>query len=145
MKKTDSENLHSPSAQVSQQKQGALDETRELFEQMVGEAKRHSEIEKEHARTHSPVARFLLMLTLVACLLAVATGVYGVYNFPDAPIRQSGNGYVGKGGKPHTQEDFEAFLLWKTVMFSMFPAVFVLGFAFVVIDANQRRKRTPVV
>jgi len=83
----------------------------------------------------------LLALTIVACLLAAATGLYGAYNFPDAPIRRTESGYVGKGGKIHTQEEFEAFTRWRQVMFIVFPSAFVLGFAFGITDAMQRRKQ----
>jgi hypothetical protein len=86
------------------------------------------------------VARLLLVLTIAAGLLAVATMFYGVYNFPDAPIRQTTGGYEGKGGRARTQEDFEAFIAWEKAMIVVFPAVFGLGFASVCIDAMQRRK-----
>jgi hypothetical protein len=74
------------------------------------------------------------------CLLAAATGLYGVYSFLDAPIKKTENGYRGKGGKIHTQEEFEAFILWKQVMFIVFPSVFVLAFAYGITESMQRRK-----
>jgi hypothetical protein len=120
---------------------GALDEARELFRRGVEEAKRQSEAERQAARKRGPLARVLLVLTLAACLLAVGAGVYGAYNFPDAPIRQAGEGYVGKYGKPHTREEFEAFGRWRTLMFVAFPSAFVLAFAFALADGAGRRGR----
>lgn len=113
-----------------------------MFERMKDTVIRQSEREQEDARLRGPVVRLLLALTIAACLLAAATMLYGVYNFPDAPIRHADGGYVGKGGKPHTQDDFEAFILWKKAMFIVIPTVFVFGFAFVITDSIQRRKRT---
>ena len=88
----------------------------------------------------SALTRLLLVLTIVMCLLAGATGLYGVYKLPDAPLRKTESGYAGKGGKPHTQEEFEAFILWQQVMFIVFPSAFVLGFAYWMMEARQRRQ-----
>jgi hypothetical protein len=107
---------------------------------MVGEVTHQSEVERQAARSRGPVARLLLALTITAGLLAAATMFYGVYNFPDAPIRQTASGYEGKGGRPRTQEDFEAFIRWEKTMMVVFPAVFGFGLAFACIDAMQHRK-----
>jgi hypothetical protein len=142
MNTPDHRSSSSSSDQAPQHRPGALDEAQTLFKRMAGEATRQSALEREEARLRGPVARFLLVLTIAACLLAVATGLYGVYNFPDAPIRQGKGVYIGKGGKPHTQEEFEAFILWQQAMFIIFPSAFVLGFGFGIADAMQRRKRS---
>jgi hypothetical protein len=95
----------------------------------MDEANRQAESERKEAGERGPFARLLLTLTIAACLLAAVTGIYGAYNFPDAPFKQTGAGYAGKTGKPHTREEFEAFILWQRAMFIVFPAAFVLGFA----------------
>ena len=141
MKKTDHHSPHSQTGQAPQEKQGAFNEARQLFKRMKGEAERRSELEREEARSRGPLAKILLVLTIVACLLAGATMLYGVYNFPDAPIRQTEGGYAGKRGKPHTKEDYEAFLRWKKTLFIVFPSALLLGLAFGITDARQRRKR----
>jgi hypothetical protein len=87
------------------------------------------------------VTRALLALTLLAVTAAGATAVYGVYHFPDAPIRPSAGGYVGKTGAPHTRGDYERFLRWSLAMWTAFPAAFVLGATFVYSDARDRRRR----
>jgi len=137
MKKRDRQSQYSPTTQAPHPSRGALDETRTLFERMKGEVVRRSEQGREEARSRGPFGRFLLVLTIVACLLAAATMLYGVYNFPDAPIRQTGGGYFGKGGKPHTRDDFEAYVLWGNAMFIIVPTVFVLGFAFAITDSKR--------
>ena len=86
------------------------------------------------------MTRILLALTLVSSLIAAATMFYGIYYFPDAPIRQVAGGYVGKGGSARTQQDFDAFLVWKKVMLFVFPSVFVFGLAFGITDSRQRRR-----
>ena len=86
------------------------------------------------------MTRILLGLTITASLIAAATMFYGIYYFPDAPIRQTAGGYVGKGGTARTQEDFEAFLRWEKAMLVVFPSVFVFGFAFGITDAMRKRK-----
>jgi hypothetical protein len=140
MRKTERQNPDSPSGQPSQQNQGVLNGAEALFERMAGETTRRSEFGHNQSQTRSALARLLLALTIVMCLLAAATGLYGVYNFLDAPIRKTESSYVGKGGKLHTQQEFEAFILWRQVMFIVFPSAFVLGFAFGITDAMQRRK-----
>ena len=142
MNKRDPQSRYPPPPQAApQQSRGALDEAQALFERMKGEVMRPSEREREEARSRGMFTRLLLLITIVACVLAAATMLYGIYNFPDAPIRQANGGYVGKGGKPHTRDDFDAFILWGKAMLVVVPSVFVFGFAFVVADSRQRRKR----
>jgi hypothetical protein len=140
VKRSDRRHADSSPARVPRARLGPLDEARALFEKMAGEVTRRSEVERQVARARGPVARVLLVLTIAAALLAAATMFYGVYNFPDAPLRQTAGGYEGKGGRPRTQEDFAAFIAWEKMMIVVFPAVFGLGFAFAFIDARQRRK-----
>ena len=87
------------------------------------------------------VTRVLLVLTLLAVMAATATAVYGVYHFPDAPLRPRGGGYVGKTGAPHTREDYERYLRWSLAMWTAFPAAFIMGATFVYSDARDRRRR----
>lgn len=143
MRKSDRQNQYSAPSQAPQQNHSALDEAQTLFEQMKSEVVAHAEVEREESRSRGPLARVLLMLTVVAVLLAAATMIYGIYNFPDAPIRQTESGYEGKGGKPRTQADYRAFIFWGKAMFIIIPSAFVLGFAFVMIDSRRRRKRIP--
>jgi len=96
--------------------------------------------DEDFKKKRGPIERVLLVLTIAACLSAVATGVYGIYNFPDAPIRQTADGYAGKHGRPRTPEEFEKFVLWQKAMFIVFPAAFVFGFGFAIADAHRRRR-----
>ncbi len=109
-----------------------------MFEQLREETPRNIEHAQPPPRT--PLVRTLLLLTMTACLAAAITGFYGVYKFPDAPIRQHERGYVGRIGQPHTQEEFEGFLAWEKAMFLVFPAAFLFGISYAVAAAVQRRK-----
>ena len=140
MRKTDSGSPDPPPGQPPSEEQGTLDEARDLFDRMSGEAVRQSEVERKEAKLRRPLARILLALTIAASLLAAATMFYGMYCFPDAPIRQRAGGYVGKGGSARTQADFELFLSWEKTMLTVFPLVFVFGFAFGITEVVQRRK-----
>ena len=50
---------------------------------------------------------------------------YGLYRFPDAPIRQVGGQYVGKYSAIHSREDFEQLRIWERVYITTFAATFV--------------------
>ena len=107
---------------------------------MADEANRHRGPGRGAARGLGPLARALRALTVAACLVVAAALVYGVYYFPDAPIRQTAGGYAGKHGAPRSREDFEAFVRWERTMFIAFPVAFVSGFAFAWADrARQHR------
>src|SRR5262245_33901559 len=78
----------------------------------------------------SPVATALRALTIVAAVSAVTTLLYGLYMFPDAPIRAGASGYVGKAGTSHTAQEFERFLMWERAMLIAFAGTFLFGFAY---------------
>jgi hypothetical protein len=133
------ERLAEMAARMKQDK-GSLGEVGMLFKHWAGESRRQTEIDKKEARHRSGLTKILLALTLAAVVSAVGSGIYGVYNFPDAPLRPAANGYVGKLGKPHTAAEFENYLLWKKALLITFPAVFVFGFAFGFSDNRDRRR-----
>ena len=91
-----------------------------------------------HTTRWAPVARALGVLTVVAALLAAATLVYGIWYFPDAPIRPVGSGYKGKTGTPRTLEDFTAFSNWLAALLIVFPTAFGIGFAYLFADRRKR-------
>src|SRR5262245_51527391 len=91
-----------------------------------------------HTTKWAPVARVLGALTVAAALLAAATLVYGIWYFPDAPIRPEGSGYRGKTGTPRTLEDFTAFTNWLTALLIVFPLAFGSGFAYLFADSRRK-------
>jgi hypothetical protein len=50
-------------------------------------------------------------------VLLAAIMIYGVVNFIDGPIKPCEKYvYCGKGGQPHTLEEYEAFRQWETLL-----------------------------
>lgn len=111
-----------------------------LTRRLISEAREHVEADRRAAASRGPLTRVLLALTLLAVAACIATGAYGAYNFPDAPIRPKGGGYAGKTGKPRTRAEYESYLSWTLAMWTVFPAVFVVGAAFAYSDARDRRR-----
>ena len=111
-----------------------------IAEALIGTARASAKGTSGEQGSRSPLAKALRVLTILAALSAGITFLYGIYNFPDAPIRPSGSGYVGKSGKPHTAQDFERFVLWERAMFLTFPATFLFGFAYDLSVAGRRGK-----
>ena len=138
MKKNDYGNFQMPPLN---QQHNAFEEASRLFGHMTSEVKRQSEIDREADRNRSPLVKAFFALALLSCLLAVGVGAYGIYSFPDAPIKENGSEYSGKYGKPYKKDDFEKFVLWKQSLFVSFAAVFTLGFTGAALDARERRKR----
>jgi hypothetical protein len=85
------------------------------------------------------VTKVLLGVCLVAGLLAAATLVYGVITFPDAPIRQTASGYVGKLGDTHTSEEYEQFKFWEKVVMASFGVAVLTGLGAVVSGKLSRK------
>jgi len=120
---------------------GIISETRELYQRMAGEVHRQAELDREAARSRGPVAKALFAACVIAVLLAAVTLVYGFITFPDAPIRESLNGYVGKYGAPHAREHYERFMLWEKLMLASFGLAFAMGFGAVAAEKFGRRGR----
>lgn len=46
----------------------------------------------------------------------------GMYLYPDAPLHPcAANGFCGKQGQPHSQLDFEHFMVWQSVLTWLWP------------------------
>lgn len=122
---------------------GIIGETREFYEQMSGEVRRLAELDRKAAQHRGPATKALFAACFIAVALAVVTLVYGFITFPDAPIRESANGYVGKHGAPHTREHYERFMLWEKSLLASFGLAFVTGFSAVAAEKLGSRKKGP--
>jgi hypothetical protein len=127
------------SAETSEQNKDAFDEARAMYDRMSAEARRQAEAERRANR--GPLVKILQGLMITAALAAAVTFFYGIYTFPDAPLRQTTEGYANKQGKPRTKEDFEKFKFWEKAFVISFSSVFAFGFAFGITDALVRRCR----
>src|SRR5688500_8342286 len=119
---------------------GLLEETRGLFDQMVGEAQRMDAEQRAKAPPRGPVGKVLGGAAVIAGVIAAGTLLYGFYSFPDAPIRQTPSGYAGKAGTPRTREDFEAFKVWEKGVIAAFVITFATAFASVAADRIHKRR-----
>jgi hypothetical protein len=118
---------------------GIISQTRALYDQLSGEARLRAQRDAAAARRRGPVAKALLAACLVAGLVAAATFIYGFISFPDAPIRETARGYVGKHGEPHAREDYEQYKLWVKLVAASFALVFLTGFGAVATERMGRR------
>jgi hypothetical protein len=112
-----------------------------LTSDLLERAREHHAADRRASGPRSPIATALLILTVfcvVGCGVALA---YGVYYFSDAPLRPSGQGYVGKTGAPRTREQFEEYLEWSLVMWTLFPATFAVAGLLAFTEARDRRNR----
>jgi hypothetical protein len=111
-----------------------------LTKRLIAEARARAEADSRLAASRSTITKVLLVLTLLAVAASVATFAYGIYNFPDAPIRPDGGGYVGKTGHAHTRDHYENYLTWSLTMWSVFPATFAVAFTFGYFDWRDRSR-----
>src|SRR6476659_4899602 len=54
-------------------------------------------------------------------LVMVVLFVYGLVRYPDLPIRECPSGYCGRQGQPHTAAEYNAFSIWQTTLFIVWP------------------------
>ncbi|MGR9046920.1 MAG: hypothetical protein ACU83N_16690 [Gammaproteobacteria bacterium] len=134
------QNRTSTTSEPSEANPRLIVETRKLFQSMVQEARDRDEADRQITKSHGPVARLLLTLTVAAGLLTASTMFYGIYSFPDAPIRQTATGFEGKAGRVRTEQDFKAFKDWEKAMILSFSTTFCFGFAFAVSDRLLQRR-----
>lgn len=116
-------------------------QTRTLYNQLSGEARRLAQHDMRAARRRGPVSKALLVACLVVVLLAAATLVYGFISFPDGPIRRTMMGYAGKHGQPRTRQDYEQYKVWEKLVFASFGLALLTGFGAVVAERKGRRGR----
>ena len=83
--------------------------------------------------------RMLNYIGITLIVIAVVIMAFGAFKWPDAPIRQTPGGFVGKTGTAHTREDYQLFKLWEKALFVSFPLAFAVNAIAVV--ANRKRKK----
>ena len=68
--------------------------------------------------------RWVVLLAQVLFGVFVVVFAYGLYRFPDSPIRYVNGQYVGKYGARHSLEDFEQMKAWERAFIGTFIASF---------------------
>lgn len=78
-------------------------------------------------------------LVIAVAVFAALAMSYGIYRFPDAPIRQCGeNCFAGKQGRQRTREDYDAFNRWLVVTPASIVLAIALGFVSLYIERSER-------
>ena len=113
----------------------------QLIRELIAQARARAEADRAEAASRGPVRKLLLLMTVAAFLSAGATTIYGIYHFPDAPIRAVGGGYAGKGGTARTRQEYENYLSWTRAMWITYPATFLLASVLMWADDRGRRRR----
>jgi hypothetical protein len=118
---------------------GIISQTRALYNQLSGEARRLAQHDVDAVRRRGPVAKALLVACILAVLSAAVTLVYGFISFPDGPIRETAAGYVGKHGEPHTRDDYERYKLWEKLVGASLGLAFLTGLGAVAAERKDKR------
>jgi hypothetical protein len=119
-----------------------IDEARALYKHYVNYAVR--DIDRLHTagvNTKPVWLRIVELIGILAVVLAVVILAYGVYKWPDAPIRQTASGYAGKTGVAHTSEDYELFKDWEKSLLVIVPVAFIVNIGAAVIWKRRRSVR----
>ena len=105
-----------------------IDEARALYRRYVNYAVRDINRLHQAGENTKPVwLRIVNLIGILAVVLAVVILAYGVYRWPDAPIRQTANGYAGKTGVAHTGEEYELFKDWEKSLLVVVPLAFIVN------------------
>lgn len=131
---------YSPSSAPDPERPGLFDEARAMYTRYADHAARSIAQSHESARTRPAWVRVLTFVGVVLVIIAGLIMAYGAFKWPDAPIRQTPSGFVGKTGLAHTREDYELFELWKSGLLVAFPLAFVVNIG-AAIAAKRKNKR----
>jgi len=75
--------------------------------------------------SHSSLKQIRQILAACVVTVMMATFVYGLVLFPDAPVKKCINGqpgdYCGRHGLHYTATDYATFETWQTTLFVVWP------------------------
>lgn len=118
--------------------EGIISQTRSLYSRLSERARHLAQEDRQAAGQRGPVTKALLVACLAAALVGAATLAYGIAAFPDAPIRQTASGYVGKHGEPRTRDVYERFKVWEGIVLGSFGLALLTGVGAVVTERMSR-------
>jgi hypothetical protein len=111
---------------------GVISQIRALYVHLTAGAGPLARRDQQTWRGSGPVTKALIVACSVMGLIAAGILVYGIIAFPDAPVRQTASGYIGKHGAPYTQNGYDRFRLWEKLMMTTFGFALLTGFGAVV-------------
>ncbi len=80
---------------------------------------------------------FAMLLAFVA--IAAAVMIYGIFTYPNAPIKFRKGAYRDKAGMEYSEAEFHRFILWKRCLLGSFALVAVSSIPL----AFSKRKQDP--
>lgn len=79
---------------------------------------------------------FTARVRWIFAMIILGMFVYGIAMFPDAPISPSLQGYYGRFGNPHSEAEYQHFVLWSQA----YLAVFILAVIYCIIKWVREKK-----
>lgn len=124
MKKTDQPLTTSSPGRTAEK--GMMGEVRTIFDQALERVRKQAELDGQKTST-TPLGKVVNALSLAGILMVAGVLFYGFWQFPDAPIRKTPQGYVGKTGQPRTESDYVHFVWWERTLVVTFCSALVVG------------------
>lgn len=141
MKNREEKYNHSVPYDPQPEQAGLFDEARAIYRRYADfAAKDKARLEMEESAKPAWL-KALHIIGIIAVIIAAIILLYGAFSWPDAPIRQTPNGFAGKTGLPHTREDYELFKLWEKSLLIAFPVAFIVNFAAIFIAKRRKQKK----
>ncbi|MBI4748581.1 MAG: hypothetical protein HY774_08825 [Acidobacteria bacterium] len=137
MKKTDQPVTTASSARTPEK--GMMGEVRTIFDQALERVHRQAALDRQR-QPITPLGKVVNALFLAGILTAIGVLFYGFWQFPDAPIRKTPQGYVGKTGQPRTESDYMHFVWWERTLVVTFCSALALGFTSMLTGKAEKPK-----
>lgn len=67
--------------------------------------------------------------------------LYGLINYPAAPIRQVGDKFLDKRRSEYTAEEFRAFEAWETTLFTYYGCGIPVVMLIVAVDKMRKKRK----
>lgn len=85
------------------------------------------------------IAKGLKIAALILGLFFACTMIYGIYNYPYAPIRQRSGTFQDKRGNPFTESEYAGFVRWEYALLISGVGTFALAFAGLLFTRKDRK------
>lgn len=138
MKKTDQPLTTSSPGRTAEK--DMMGEVRTIFDQALERVHKQAELDGQKTSI-TPLGKVVNALSLAGILMVAGVLFYGFWQFPDAPIRKTPQGYVGKTGQPRTESDYVHFVWWERTLVVTFCSALALGFTSMLTGKSEESKK----
>lgn len=87
----------------------------------------------------SRIAKSLNIAAAILGLFCACTMIYGIYNYPYAPIRQRSGTFQDKRGNLFSESEYAGFVRWEYALFISGAGTFALVFAGLLFTRKGRK------